>query len=269
MTKYKLLALDLDDTLLDSRYQLPERSRQAVNLAREAGVRVTLATGRMFRSSVPYARELGVEDYLITYQGALVRHAVTGKTLFHRPVPLKEALEVIALVKPYGYPINIYLDDNLYVAEHTRESEQYRIMSKIPVEAVGDLTAYLERRREDPTKVLVVSEEQNLDQLAQVVQPLLGSRLHITKSKPHFLEFSHPLANKGDALASIAEHYGIRREEIIAMGDSYNDVEMIGYAGLGVVVGNARPEIRKLADYVCCSNEECGVAEVVEKFILG
>lgn len=269
MSKYKLLALDLDDTLLDARFKVPERSRAAVGMAREAGVRVTLATGRMFRSAVPYARELGVEDYLITYQGALVRHAVTGETLFHRPVPLKEALEVIALVKPYGYPINVYLDDNLYVAEHTRESEQYRIMSKIPVEAVGDLTAFLEKRCQDPTKVLVVSREEKLDRLAQVVRPVLGDRLHITKSKPHFLEFSHPLANKGDALASIAGHYGVGQDEIIAVGDSYNDVEMIDYAGLGVVVGNARPEIKERADYVCCSNEECGVAEVVEKFILG
>ena len=263
------MALDLDDTLLDARLKIPERSRTAIGTAREAGVRVTLATGRMFRSAVPYARELGVEDYLITYQGALVRHAVTGETLFHRPVPLAEALEVLALVKPYGYHINIYLDDSLYVAEHTRESEQYGAMSKIPVEAVGDLAIFLEKRRQDPTKVLVVSQEEKLDQLAQVVRPVLGSRLHITKSKPHFLEFSHPLANKGDALASIAGHYGIKQEEIIAVGDGYNDVEMIDYAGLGVVVGNARPEIKERADYVCCSNEECGVAEVVEKFILG
>ncbi len=264
-----MLALDLDDTLLDARLKVPERSRAAIEAARQAGVRVTLATGRMFRSAVPFARELGVDDYLITYQGALVRHAVTGETLFHRPVPLEEALEVIALVKPFGYHINIYLDDNLYVAEHTRESEQYGAMSRIPVEAVGDLTAFLEKRRREPTKVLVVAQEAQLDELAQAVRPVLGDRLHITKSKPHFLEFSHPLANKGDALASIAGRYGVGREEIIAVGDSYNDVEMIDYAGLGVVVGNARPEIKERADYVCCSNEECGVAEVVEKFILG
>jgi hypothetical protein len=269
MSKYKLLAVDLDDTLLNAELRVPERSRHAIGAAREAGVRVTLATGRMFRSALPFARELGVEEYLITYQGALVRHAVTGEVLFHRPVPLELALEVIEFVNRYGYHINIYLDDNLYVAKHTRESELYTAISRTPVEAVGDLAAFLKERAGNPTKVLVVAQEQLLDALAEEVRPLFGDHLHITKSKPHFLEFSHPLANKGDALAAIARHYGVEREQVIAVGDSYNDIEMIDYAGLGVVVGNARREIRDRADYVCRSNEECGVAEVVEKFILG
>lgn len=270
MNKYKLLALDLDDTLLDAGLKIPERSRRAVERAREAGVRVTLATGRMFRSSRPYAEQLGINDYLITYQGALVRHSVTGETLFHRPVPLDLAREVIDLVKSqYGYHINIYLDDFLYVAERTRESELYARHSSVPLEAVGDLDRFLRERNEDPTKVLVVAGEQQLDELITHVRPLFGDRLHITKSKPHFLEFSHPDGHKGHALESIARHYGVNREEIIAVGDSYNDVEMLAYAGLGVAVGNARPEVLKQADYVCPSNEECGVADVVEKFILG
>lgn len=269
MNQYKLLAVDLDDTLLNTGLQVPERSRQAILAAREAGVRVTLATGRMFRSALPFARELGMEEYLITYQGALVRHAVTGEVLFHRPVPLELALEVIELVDRYGYHINVYLDDNLYVARHTRESEQYGTFARIPVEAVGDLAAFLKERAGQPTKILVIAREQLLDRLAREARPRFGEHLHITKSKPNYLEFSHPLANKGDALAAIARHYGLEREQVIAVGDSYNDIEMIDYAGLGVVVGNARREIKERAGYVCRSNDECGVAEVVEKFILG
>jgi len=268
-SKYKLLAVDLDDTLLDANLNVPGRSRRAIALALQAGVRVTLATGRMYRSALPFARQLGVEDYLITYQGALVRHAATGEVLFHRPVPLDLALEVLALVKRYGYHVNIYLDDFLYVAEHRPESARYAAHSRIPLEAVGDLAAFLKERGQDPTKVLVVAREEQLDELAAEARPLFGGGLHITKSKPHFLEFSHPLGNKGYALAAIAAHYGVEREEIIAVGDSYNDIEMIEYAGLGVVVSNARPEIRERADFVCPSNEECGVAEVVERFILG
>lgn len=269
MSKYKLLAIDLDDTLLDAKLKLPEGSRLAVEQAREAGVRVTLSTGRMFCSALPYARELNVEDYLITYQGALVKHAVTGEVLFHRPVPLDLALEVIEYVNRYKYHINIYLDDHLYVAKHTKESEQYTSISRIPSAEVGDLTSYLKERNQAPTKVLIVAQEELLDKLIPEVRPVWGDKLHITKSKPHFLEFSHSLANKGDALAAIAKHYGVERDEVIAVGDSYNDIEMIEYAGLGVVVGNARPEIKERADFVCRSNEECGVAEVVERFILG
>lgn len=269
MSKYKLLAIDLDDTLLDNKLCVPQRSHRAVEMAREAGVRVTLATGRMYRSALPFAREIGVEDYLITYQGALVKHAVNGEVLFHRPVPMELALEVIELVNNYGYHINIYLDDNLYVAKHTRESDLYAAISRIPMEEVGNLEVFLRERKQAPTKVLVVAQEELLDKLAAQARPRWGDKLHITKSKPHFLEFSHPLGNKGDALAAVAKHYGVKREEVIAMGDSYNDLEMIDYAGLGVVVGNARPEIIAKADFVCCSNEECGVAEVVERFIIG
>ncbi len=268
MSKYKLLALDLDDTLLDGRQRVPERSRLAIRAALDAGVRVTLATGRMFRSSRPYAEQLGIQDYLITYQGALVRHPVTGETLFHRPVPVDLALEVIDLAGRYGYHVNVYVDDFLYVARHTRESRLYASYSGVPVEAVGDLGRFLLNQNQDPTKVLVVAKEEQLDELASEARPVFGTKLHITKSKPHFLEFSHPDGHKGHALESIARHYGVRREEVIAVGDSYNDLEMLEYAGLGVAVGNARPEIRDRADYVCPSNEECGVAEVVEKFIL-
>lgn len=266
--KYKLLAVDLDDTLLDSRLKVPEGSRRAVEQARRAGVRVTLATGRMFCSALPYARELGVEDYLMTYQGALVKHSVTGDVLFHRPVPLDLALEVIQLVNRYGYHINVYLDDTPYIARRTKEGDLYAAISRIPMEEVGDLTAFLRERDQDPTKIVVVTREELIDNLLAEVQPLFGETLHITKSKPHFLEFSHLLGNKGDALAAVARYYGVAQEEIIAVGDGYNDLEMLDYAGLGVVVGNARPEIKERADFVCRSNDECGVAEVVEKFIL-
>jgi len=247
---------------------VPEGSRRAVEQAREAGVRVTLATGRMFRSALPYARELGVEEYLVTYQGGLVKHAVTGDVLFHRPVPLDLALEVIELVNRHGYHINTYVDDMPYIARQTKESELYTAISRIPMEEVGDLSAFLRERGQDPTKVVVVTREELIESLLAEVRPLFWDKLHITKSKPNFLEFSHLLGNKGDALAAIAGHYGVARNEIIAVGDGYNDLEMLDYAGLGVVVGNARPEIKERADYVCRTNDECGVAEVVEKFIL-
>ncbi|WP_449240965.1 Cof-type HAD-IIB family hydrolase [Desulfoscipio gibsoniae] len=265
---YKLLAVDLDDTMLNSQLLVPEQSRQAVVRAREAGVRVTLATGRMFRSALPFAQELGVAEYLMTYQGALVKHAVTGDVLFHRPVPLDSALEVLELVNRYGYHINVYVDDTPYIARQTKESELYTAISRIPMTEVGNLAAFLRERGQDPTKIVVVAREELIDSLLTEVRPRLGNKLHITKSKPNFLEFSHPLGNKGDALAAIAAHYGVAQGEVIAVGDGYNDLEMIDFAGLGVVVGNARPEIKEHADYVCRTNDECGVAEVVEKFIL-
>lgn len=266
--KYKLLAVDLDDTLLNSRLEISLGNREALRLAREAGVRVTLATGRMYRAALPYARQLELAGPLITYQGALVKDAGTGKTLFHRPVPLDLALEVMARVNHYGFHINTYLEDNLYVARPTPEGERYAALSGVPLEVVGDLSDFLRRQGQDPTKVLVIAGEEQLDNLAQELRPVFNHSLHITKSKPHFLEFSHPLANKGDALAAVAEGIGVNREQIIAVGDTYNDLEMIDYAGLGVAVANARAAVKSRAGFVTLSNDEDGVAAVIRKFIL-
>lgn len=268
--KYRLLAVDLDDTLLNRRLEISPGNREALRVAREAGVKVTLATGRMYQAALPYARQLDIEEPLITYMGALVKHAGTGETLFHRPVPLEQALEIVGRVaSKYGYHINVYLDDELFVARPTQEGERYAALSGVSLQVVGDLAEFLRGRGEDPTKVLVIAQENLLDSLAEEMRPVFGHLLHITKSKPHFLEFSHTLANKGDALAAVAKGYGLQREQIIAVGDAYNDLEMIDYAGLGAVVANAREEIRARADFVTLSNEEDGVAAVIRKYILG
>lgn len=267
MTEYRMLATDLDDSLLDDRFAITPADREAIARAVRAGVKVVLATGRMFRSALPYALELGLDTPLITYQGACVRFPEGGGVLYNKPVPFDLALELVERVMPTGYHINVYIDDNLLVKRVTEESRLYWIISKVEPVEVGNLADYLRRVRRDPTKVLVVSAEENLNLLSEELNKVFAGRLHITKSKPYFLEFMHPEATKARALHAVAGYYGIHRENIIAVGDSYNDLEMIDYAGLGVVVANAREEIRRAADFVTRSNTRGGVARVINKFI--
>ncbi|MCF8011220.1 MAG: Cof-type HAD-IIB family hydrolase [Clostridiales bacterium] len=264
---YKLVALDLDDTLLNTNREISQATRQVLSTAMENGVYVTLATGRMFRSALPFAKDLGIHTPLITYQGALVKHPQNEEVLFHRPVSLDLAVDIVQRIKKYGYHINIYLDDFLYVAEDREEGRRYARLSRIPLEIVGDLEDFMFSSQVDPTKVLVVSEEYLLDELAGELMPVYRDRLHITKSKPHFLEFSHPSGTKGCALHAVADYYGVAQSEVIAVGDSYNDLEMIEWADLGVVMGNAREEIRARADYVTYSNDEEGIEHVFKKFV--
>ncbi|GAB6159291.1 Cof-type HAD-IIB family hydrolase [Desulfotomaculum varum] len=266
MTKYKMLAIDLDDTLLNSRLEISQRNQEYIRRARQAGVQVTLATGRMYCSALPYARQLELNLPLITYQGALVKEAGTGETLIHRPVPLELAREVIRLAQSRGYHINVYVNDTLYVAKLTPEAENYRRISGITPHPVGDLLAFLQ---EPPTKVLLVGEPEALNRLGQQMQQYFAGRLHVTKSKPHFLEFSHPAATKGHALDTLARRWGLTPQQVIAIGDAPNDLEMLAYAGLGVVMGNALPEVKEKADYVTLTNDQDGVAEVIARFILG
>lgn len=266
MTEYKLLATDLDDSLLDDHYSITATDRKAIERAIGAGIRVVLATGRMYRSALPYALELGLDSPLITYQGAYVRFP-SGNVLYHRPVPFETAVELLERLKATGYHTNIYIDDNLLVERLDREAGIYRAISGVEPVVVGDLALYLKEVRREPTKVLVVAPEERIDSLSGEMKGVFGESLYITKSKPFFLEFMHSGATKGKALQAVAEHYGISPAGIIAVGDSYNDLEMLKYAGLGAVVANAREDIKKRADYVTRANTDGGVAGVINKFI--
>ena len=267
MTKIKLVAVDLDDTLLSPDLRVTARVKEAVAAARAAGVHFTISTGRMYPSAAKYARELDLDIPLITYQGALVKNARSGQVLLYRPLPLVYAREIIARVHQLGYHLNGYLEgDRLLVERDTPEGRRYAALSGVEAEQVGDFLEYLDR---DPVKVLAIATEPLLDCLREELAPLYRGKVHVAKSKPHFLEFSHPRATKGDALAFLAGLYEIKREEIMAVGDSYNDLEMLEYAGLGVVVANGREEIKKRADYVTAASHGNGVVEALEKFVLG
>jgi len=264
--KYRLIATDLDDTLLNNEEAVTPRTREAVRQAQAMGVQVTLATGRMYRSALPFAREMGIDLPLITYQGALVKTSGSGEVLTHHTVPLELAREVIADGVRCGLTVNLYVDDRLYVSQLTPAARRYAQKVRVEAEVVGDLQRFL---RVEPTKLLFIGGEEELDLLWQQEQGKFGQQLFITKSKPHFLEFTHPQATKGWGLATVAEHLGIRREEIIAFGDSFNDLALLRGAGFAVAMGNARPELKEVADYVTDTNEADGVAAAIEKFILG
>ena len=265
MQEYKLIAVDLDDTLLDEQLNITGPVKAAVSLALAAGVKFTFATGRMFRSAKPYAEALGLTIPLITYQGALVKNPLTGEEFLYRPLPLDYAREIIAYIHTLGYHLNVYLDDRLYMERDTPEGRRYAAIAQVAPEYAGDFLQFLDR---PPIKLLTIAEEGLLDRLSAVLTPLYAGKVHISKSKPYFLEFSHPQATKGYALQTLAESYGIKREEVIAIGDSYNDLEMLEYAGLGVMVANARESLKAKADYVTGAPNGDGVAEVIEKFIL-
>jgi Cof subfamily protein (haloacid dehalogenase superfamily) len=241
-----------------------ERTRRAIAAARAAGVRVAIATGRMFRSALPYARAAGIGEPIICYQGAAVVDPVTREFLRHEPIPLPAAREAIAAVRKAGYTLNAYVDDELYVAEITPEAERYAVFQNLEIHAVGDLLAWLSA---PPTKLVAVGEPEQMDALKTVVVPLLGDRLHISKSLPIFLEFSRKGITKGSGLAFLAGRLGIERGRVVAFGDAENDVELLEWAGYGVAVATADAGLRALADLVCPPAEEEGVAQVLEAML--
>ncbi len=260
----RAFACDLDRTLIAEDAELRPRTRAAIAAARGAGIHVILATGRMFRSVRPYAREAGIEDPVVCYQGAVVAEPVSGRFLRHEPIPLELAREAIAAVAEEGYPLNCYVGDELYVAEHTSASESYARFQHLEVHAVGDLLDWL---REPPTKLVAVGDPVELEGLKERLVERFDGRMYISKSLPYFLELASPNVTKAAGLAFVAEHLGFTAAESVAFGDGENDVELLEWAGYGVAVGNAHERVIAVADLVCPPVQEEGVAQVIEAYL--
>jgi Cof subfamily protein (haloacid dehalogenase superfamily) len=264
MSGIKLIAVDLDDTLLDSGLRVTPRVKQAVRRAAERNVTVALATGRMFCAALPYAEELALTAPLITYQGALVKDRA-GVEYYYQPVPRELAQDVITHLLPAGYHLQVYVDDTLCMARLTPEGERYARLSGVAPRVVGDLRLFLTF---PPTKIVLIAPEKAIDELLPDLTARYTGLLHVSKSKPHFLEFSHPDATKGEALRRLAAELGVDREEVMAIGDGYNDIPMLEFAGLAVVVENARAEIKAYAAHVTAGNDSDGVALAIEELVL-
>jgi Cof subfamily protein (haloacid dehalogenase superfamily) len=225
---------------------------------------VILVTGRMFRSVRPYAQAAGIEDPVVCYQGAVVADPVSGRFLRHEPIPLELAREAIAAVQAEGYPLNCYVDDELYVAEHTSASESYASFQNLEVHAVGDLLEWLTA---PPTKLVAVGDPVELDGLEQRMLEHFDGRMYISKSLPYFLEFASPEVTKASGLAFLAEQIGFSRKRTVAFGDGENDVELLEWAGYAVAVANAHDRVLAVADLVCPPVSEEGVAQVIEAYL--
>ncbi|MCL4425368.1 MAG: Cof-type HAD-IIB family hydrolase [Firmicutes bacterium] len=262
----KLIALDMDGTLLNRNLIIPQRSLAAIAAALSQGIKVTIATGRMFCSAQPYARRLGLGDIpLVTYNGGLIKTAETGQTLFHLPVPQDLAREVVKFALARGIYIHYYLDDQVLVPEVNGKSRLYYEISQIEPIPVGDLLKALSG---NPTKLLIIEDGEKMPGITRELNQEFGDRFYLTASYPFFLEIMHRDISKARSLSLVAGHLGIEREDVLAIGDSYNDLEMLEYAGLGVAIKGAPREVQAVADYVPRADGEEGVAEAIERFVL-
>ncbi|HEY7795237.1 MAG TPA: HAD family hydrolase, partial [Gaiellaceae bacterium] len=253
-----------DRTLIAEDGELRPRTAAAIAAARQAGVPFIVATGRMFRSALPYAQAAGIEEPLVCYQGAAVVSPVTREWLRHEPIPLELAREAIAAVQDAGFGLNCYVDDDLYVTEVTDHARAYADFQSLPLTAVGDLLAWLER---PPTKLVVVADPDALDGLRPRLVEQFGDRLFIAKSLPYFLELASPRISKGTGLHFVLERLGLPAERTVAFGDGENDLELLEEAGFGVAVENAHTALKARADLVIPGAREEGVAQVLEAYL--
>jgi Cof subfamily protein (haloacid dehalogenase superfamily) len=271
-TAIELLIVDIDGTISGKSNQVSDRVKQAIRAAQSKGVRVGIATGRMYKSALRFHQEIGADFPLIAYQGAWIQDPTTGKIYRHFPLPIATARELIDYFEQSHLfdklSIHVYRDDSLYVRDINPDTELYIGRSGIPAHPVGDLRTVLTDR---PTKILAMSEDIELinNLLLDLQQRYPKHELHITTSVPIFLEATNAGVNKGTAIDYVArELLGITAANVLAIGDNYNDVEMLDYAGIGVAMGNAPGDVQSRADWVAPDIEADGVAVAIEKFIL-
>ena len=282
----RLLALDLDGTLLNSRGQVSERNRSALEAARQRGVRVAIVTGRRFRDARPIALELGLDVPVIAHNGALTKHAETLETVAVLPLPLAAAHEAIKIGRAAGADPLISDDheglgvmiydhlsgDNLpllrYVAWAERIHGEESGASVRKVEAVED---YLDH---EPVHLAFSGTYQRMKQLEAELQRELKETVKIfctSYASKDFalLDIVHPKVSKGVGVAAVAAELELSRAEVMAVGDNLNDLEMLEFAGTGVVMENAESALHELAGlHATVTNDADGVANAIERFIL-
>jgi Cof subfamily protein (haloacid dehalogenase superfamily) len=283
----RLLALDLDGTLLDSRGRISERNRLAIDNARDQAVRVALVTGRRFRDSRPVALEMGLDIPLISHNGALTKHAETLQTVSVLALPLGPAREALRIGRERGADallsddhegLGVLVYDHLN-ADNTAAHRYLAWARRIhgdeeggnAVQQVSSLEDYLDH---EPIHLAFSGRCAAMDQLEEILHAELGSTVKILGTKYLEQDFTlldvvNPAASKGAGVAAAAAELDIDREEIMAIGDNFNDLEMLLFAGTGVVMANAPLRLREIAGlHPTASNSDDGVALAIEQFIL-
>ena len=258
---FRLCAIDLDDTLLDASHALSPRSLHAVQKARDVGVVVVIASGRMHAAALPYALQLALDTPIISYNGAMVKVANGGETLLEEHVEASLAAEIRHYARQNGLQLNYYLHDMLYSEAYTDWLKLYHDRTNAPIEILPDFEAKLQNTT--PTKLVIVDSPEKVNTLLPQMQERYGKRTYVTRSNAEYLEFMPPNASKGKALALVAAKYGFSAAQTVAFGDSWNDIPMLQWAGLGLAVANAKPEVRQAADRTVLSNTDDGVARAL------
>lgn len=268
----RVVAIDVDGTLVDHEQRLHPRTRAAV-LAAAGSAAIVLATGRMYRSVLPWARLLGVHAPLICYQGAVVRAVPDdgaalidgvpqGRLLAEDAVDPASGLIALRVARAGNWHVQAYHDDILYCEQDRPEAHLYSRIAGVDFTLVDDLTPIMER---GSTKVVcVVVDPEDAERCEDAQRAALGAAARVVRSQREFVEITSPRAGKGRGLRVVCDSLGVSLDEVVAIGDAPNDVDMLQAAGFAVCVRTSRPEVVAVSDAVCAPPEEAGVADVLE-----
>lgn len=274
MRDIKLIALDLDGTLLNSEKELTGRSRVALANAAAHGIYIVPTTGRFYDAMPAAIRALPFVEYAITINGACVERVLTGEVLYHAEIPYEEALTVMELLDRYPVIYDCYTGSKAFMTASMQEnaadyttSPHYLKMVRELRQPVPELKAFVKEQKSGIQKIQFLTRDLALKKEIWAVLAERFPQFAISAAIPENVEINHGRANKGEALLALANILGLTREQTMSFGDGINDLPMIRAAGTGVAMANAEPEVLTAADMRTASCDEDGVAAVIETLL--
>lgn len=262
--RIKLIAIDIDGTLITPDKRVTSSVRRALRYAEDRGIMVTLITGRLYPTCKKYSLELDLSGPCVIYQGAMIIDPKTDQVLHEVRISKDKALKIVRIARERALSLNVYMDQFTF---YTEKPNQYSILdaqlNEVEIQIVDDVEKII---KGDPLKLMFVDEPPVISKLEEELSSQDGECVAFS-SLPQFLEIVNKRATKADALKWIADRFNIKREEVMAIGDSHNDITMLKWAGIGVAMGNADDKVKEAADFVTLSNTEDGVAHAIEKLI--
>lgn len=267
--KYKLLVLDLDGTLTNSKKEITRHTKETLIKAQEAGLKVVLASGRPTYGVAPLANELELqkyEGYILAYNGGKIIDWKTRELMYEKQLDSDLLPYLYRCAKENDFAIVTY--ENEYVLTEKPDDEYVLKEALLNVMKIKKVDNFLEAVKHPITKCLIVGEPSRLALLEKEMYEKLKDRMGVFRSEPYFLELVPKGIDKAQSLSVLLEVIGMTKNEMIAIGDGFNDLSMIQYAGLGIAMENAQDVVKQAADFITLSNEEDGVAYAVEKFYL-
>ncbi|MDD2371003.1 MAG: Cof-type HAD-IIB family hydrolase [Firmicutes bacterium] len=267
MNKLKLIAIDIDGTLLNDEREVSRENKEAIKRAERKGIYVVLATGRMYRSAKKFENLFTTNMPLIAYNGGLIKEFNDGKVLFQNDMPKEMVKPIYEHINRYGFAANFYIDDNLYGDANNEYIHGYAEYIDVPYIKLKDEEIFRYIDEMNIIKMVAFGEEKKLDLFLEKEKKGLEDKIHLVKSLPFMLEIANKDVNKGTALANLGKVLGINASEMMGIGDNMNDEEMLDYVGNPFVMANGN-ELLLMKNYMKTkSNNQDGVAYAISQFL--
>ncbi|APQ59516.1 MULTISPECIES: Cof-type HAD-IIB family hydrolase [Paenibacillus] len=270
METYKIVCIDIDGTLLNSAHQITEATKETIlQVINDKQIPVVLVSARMPKAIIPLQKHLGISEPLICYSGALVidKH---GNKLNTRYIDKKMTQRLLDSLAAYDLHVSLYKDDEWYIEQLDAWALQERDITNIEprIYSFSKLTNGWREETDGTSKILCMGDPEEIRRVLQVLRPVYGEEVNLYLSKPTYLEIMSKKASKTAAIQILLKEYQLKQSDCLAIGDNYNDIDMLAFAGLGIAMENAPLEVKAAANTVTLSNDEDGVAHALKNHIL-